>query len=70
MASLPESGQGLRLYKRSAVYVRNSRAGPFEHHMLSVLVCRYLASLSLAISMSGCPPGVYWVRLHALGTVV
>ena len=63
MASLPESGQGLRLYERNSsvckcmfatytVYV--SRAGPFEHHVERA--CVSISGLSLAVSMSGCPP--------------
>ena len=77
MASLPESGQGLRLYERNSsvckcmfatytVYV--SRAGPFEHRIERA--CVSISGLSLAVSMSGCPPGVYGVRIHALGAVV
>eukprot|EP00966_Prymnesium_polylepis_P145961 3371392-Prymnesium_polylepis.1 len=60
MASLPKSGQGLRLYERYsseckcmfATYtVHVSRAGPFEHHVERA--CVSICGLSLAVSMSG-----------------
>ena len=76
MASLPKSGQRLRLYERYssvckcmfATYTVHVPLGPFEHRIERA--CVSISGLSLAVSMSGCPPGVYGVRIHALGTVV
>jgi hypothetical protein len=71
MASLPETGLGLRLYERYssvckrlfAVYV--SRAGPFEHHVERA--CVSISGLSLAVSMVWLPSRGVWSAYTCAG---